>query len=396
QHGVRGTRCLRVLGVGRQRGAQPRVGLAGVVGEARVGDVAGRSGHRSILSAGGARRRGARLGGWTHAPGKRLRQRLRPYDVAGPDRPPHRPGTGGGRAAVAPPWSGGRPACVRPDPAPGRGLPHRRDPDAVADRRRGRVLRGAADVQPDGLDRGRPGRTGRGAVGARGIPEQPQERPYLGGTGRGCGPPPGRAEADRRCRSRGEVRCGRGGHRRRDRRSRRHRGHPAPARDRVMAAQRMVMGGSPRERDALATRLTRAVAALDPAPGPRYVIDLDAFDANADDLLRRAQGTPIRVASKSVRVPALLRRVLARDGFAGVLAYTLAEALHLQSTGVADDIVLGYPTVDRGSLATLLQDPAAAAAITLITDDVAHLDLVDRVRSDLPSAASTVVRVAID
>lgn len=163
-----------------------------------------------------------------------------------------------------------------------------------------------------------------------------------------------------------------------------------------MVAQRPVIGGSPRERDALATRLSRAVAALDPAPGPRYVIDLDAFDANADDLLRRAQGTPIRVASKSVRVPALLRRVLARDGFAGVLAYTLAEALHLQSTGVADDIVLGYPTVDRGSLATLLQDPAAAAAITLMTDDVAHLDLVDRVRSDLPSAASTVVRVAID
>ena len=54
-----------------------------------------------------------------------------------------------------------------------------------------------------------------------------------------------------------------------------------------------------------------------PLPTPLMVVDLDAFDANADDLVRRAAGKPIRVASKSVRVPALLRRALARDGFHG-------------------------------------------------------------------------------
>src|SRR5438093_838025 len=35
------------------------------------------------------------------------------------------------------------------------------------------------------------------------------------------------------------------------------------------------------------------------------VVDLDAFDANAADLRRRANGTTIRVASKSLRGPAL-------------------------------------------------------------------------------------------
>jgi D-serine deaminase-like pyridoxal phosphate-dependent protein len=64
-------------------------------------------------------------------------------------------------------------------------------------------------------------------------------------------------------------------------------------------------------------RLERATAALD---APFVAVDLDAFDANAATLVRRAGGTPIRVASKSVRVPALLRRVLARDGYAGILA----------------------------------------------------------------------------
>ena len=74
------------------------------------------------------------------------------------------------------------------------------------------------------------------------------------------------------------------------------------------------------------------------------VIDLDAFDANAADLVRRAGGKPIRVASKSLRVPALVQRALALPGFAGVLSYSLREALWLVREGVTDDVVMGYPT----------------------------------------------------
>ena len=80
------------------------------------------------------------------------------------------------------------------------------------------------------------------------------------------------------------------------------------------------------------------------------VVDLDAFDANAADLARRAAGKPVRVASKSLRVPALLRRALAAPGFAGVLAYSLREALWLVEEGLSDDVVMGYPSVDRAAL----------------------------------------------
>lgn len=123
-------------------------------------------------------------------------------------------------------------------------------------------------------------------------------------------------------------------------------------------------------------RLERATAALDP---PCAVVDLDAFDANAAALASAAAGKPLRVASKSVRCRALLRRVLARPGWHGVLAFTLAEAMWLVRTGVSEDVVVGYPTVDRGWLAVLARDPAALAAITLMVDDVTHLDLVDAV-----------------
>lgn len=70
-------------------------------------------------------------------------------------------------------------------------------------------------------------------------------------------------------------------------------------------------------------RLTAGLPAL------LAVVDLDAFDRNAGALVARAAGTPIRVASKSVRCRTLIARALARPGFAGVLAYSLQEALWL-------------------------------------------------------------------
>jgi D-serine deaminase-like pyridoxal phosphate-dependent protein len=147
------------------------------------------------------------------------------------------------------------------------------------------------------------------------------------------------------------------------------------------------------DRNRLWSRLDTAVAGLpEPPSTPIAVVDLDAFDANADDLVRRAGGKPVRVASKSLRVPALIERALAHDGFAGVLAYTLAEALWLHETGISDDIVVAYPTVDVAALRRLTSSPSAAAAITLMVDDPAHLDVVDSTRS----SRAVPVRVALD
>ena len=139
-------------------------------------------------------------------------------------------------------------------------------------------------------------------------------------------------------------------------------------------------------------RLDRATAHLDP---PFAVVDLDALDANAADLARRAAGKPIRVASKSVRCRGVLRRVLDRPGFAGVLAYSLAEALWLAGGDdpVTDDVVVGYPSADRAALRALATDPAAAGHVTLMVDSTDHLDLVDSV---LPPRERASVRICID
>jgi D-serine deaminase-like pyridoxal phosphate-dependent protein len=113
-----------------------------------------------------------------------------------------------------------------------------------------------------------------------------------------------------------------------------------------------------------------ATEALDP---PFAAVDIDAFDANLADLLRRASGTPLRLASKSLRVRALAERALA-GGFRGTLCFTLPEALWLASLGW-DDLVVGYPTVDRAALRELAHGPARER-ITLMVDCAEHLDAI--------------------
>ncbi|ONI82110.1 alanine racemase [Saccharothrix sp. ALI-22-I] len=121
------------------------------------------------------------------------------------------------------------------------------------------------------------------------------------------------------------------------------------------------------------TRLDAATKEHDP---PFAIVDLDAFDSNAADLARRAGGRPIRVASKSVRVRALLERVLARPGYEGVMCYSLAEALWLSSVNLSEDLLVAYPTVDHTALKRLALDEQARGRITLMIDSTAHLDLI--------------------
>lgn len=132
--------------------------------------------------------------------------------------------------------------------------------------------------------------------------------------------------------------------------------------------------------------LTRATAALDP---PLTALDLRAFRENAADLVRRAGGLPVRVASKSVRCRWALERALATPGFAGVMAFSVAEAIWLVKNGVPD-VLLGYPSTDRAALAELGADETLRDAITLMVDDPAQLALM---RS---AAGSAPLRVCLD
>jgi D-serine deaminase-like pyridoxal phosphate-dependent protein len=127
---------------------------------------------------------------------------------------------------------------------------------------------------------------------------------------------------------------------------------------------------------------------------PFAFVDLDAMRSNARAMLAQAGGLPIRIASKSVRSTAVLRRILDLDpGFRGVMAFTAPEALHLAGAGF-DDILVAYPTVDRGAIAKVArltaEDPARGPV--LMVDDRPHLDLIEGSIGGGPAG----VRVCLD
>ncbi|MCU1695429.1 MAG: alanine racemase [Mycobacterium sp.] len=138
------------------------------------------------------------------------------------------------------------------------------------------------------------------------------------------------------------------------------------------------------------TRYEALQAATEHLQPPFGVLDADAFAANAADMVRRANGTPIRVASKSIRCRDALRTALAMDGFQGILAFTLPEALWLADE--FDDIVVGYPSADVDALHALAASPTLASRITVMIDSVDHLDLMDAAIEERNAS----VRVCVD
>jgi D-serine deaminase-like pyridoxal phosphate-dependent protein len=127
---------------------------------------------------------------------------------------------------------------------------------------------------------------------------------------------------------------------------------------------------------------------------PFAFVDLDAMWANADSMLERAGGKPIRVATKSLRCRALTEEILRYDqGFAGLMTYTLPETLWLAELGF-EDLLLAYPTTDSEALGELALRSVAhpAGAPIVMVDCTEHLDAIESVLG----AGAAPVRVCID
>jgi D-serine deaminase-like pyridoxal phosphate-dependent protein len=119
-------------------------------------------------------------------------------------------------------------------------------------------------------------------------------------------------------------------------------------------------------------RIDEATRAL---PAPLAAVDMRALLSNARDLHRRAGGLPIRIATKSVRCREVLRRTLELPGFAGLMAYSVSEAVWLVRDG-AVDVLVAYPSVDAAAFRQISTDEVLAGEITVVIDDPQHLALI--------------------
>jgi len=87
---------------------------------------------------------------------------------------------------------------------------------------------------------------------------------------------------------------------------------------------------------------------------PAAIVDLDAFDRNLDVILERLAGTPLRLATKSLRVPDLVRRAKdrAKDAMIGLMCFSAEEADWLAGQGF-DRLLVAYPTLQPRALEAL-------------------------------------------
>ena len=128
---------------------------------------------------------------------------------------------------------------------------------------------------------------------------------------------------------------------------------------------------------------------------PLALLDFDAVSRNAETLLApaRARRKTIRLATKSLRSPELIRRVMALDPgvFRGLMAYAPAEVSALLDDGF-DDVLLAYPTCQVPLLGELSRRAAAGRNVMVMVDDLQHLLALD----EACRAGGGVIGVVVD
>lgn len=114
-------------------------------------------------------------------------------------------------------------------------------------------------------------------------------------------------------------------------------------------------------------------------PMPFAYLDLDLLEQNIRQVMARVGGKRVRLASKSLRSVAVIRRILAADAcFQGIMCYTALEAVYLASQGF-DDLLVGYPAWNEQDIAAVARATAAGAHITLMVDCAEHVEQIEAV-----------------
>lgn len=113
---------------------------------------------------------------------------------------------------------------------------------------------------------------------------------------------------------------------------------------------------------------------------PLMIVDIDLFDENVKRFGKIALDNKktIRLATKSLRVPALIQRVFRVGGpiYSGLLCFSVEECAFLAKNGLDfDDFLVAYPTVQKSDLNLAWQLTQEGKTITLMIDSVQHVDL---------------------
>lgn len=119
--------------------------------------------------------------------------------------------------------------------------------------------------------------------------------------------------------------------------------------------------------------------ALQDVKKPCAFIDDDALRHNIEKISKQANGKNIRIATKSVRSVAILKRILnASSVYRGLMCFTGEEAMYLFDEGF-NDLLIAYPVWDEATLQSIGRYTKNGAHITLMVDSIAHINRLENI-----------------
>ncbi|MFT4525505.1 MAG: D-serine deaminase-like pyridoxal phosphate-dependent protein [Granulosicoccus sp.] len=106
---------------------------------------------------------------------------------------------------------------------------------------------------------------------------------------------------------------------------------------------------------------------------PLAYVDLDLFDQNVKSIVLKAGSKKIRIATKSVRVPELIKRILdSSDVYQGLMCYSPREMVYWSQQGF-DDLLMGYPIWNEADILPICEEVKKGKQLVLMIDSVDHI-----------------------
>ncbi len=125
---------------------------------------------------------------------------------------------------------------------------------------------------------------------------------------------------------------------------------------------------------------------------PALVLDLDIFEENLEEVLKKVNGKKIRMASKSIRSVDLIKKVLNKSPqFEGVLCYCIDEALLLSENGI-DNLLVAYPGLQKDAIDKVVEKTKKGKLIVLMVD---HIDQI-KIISERAKLLNGMVNICLD
>lgn len=102
-------------------------------------------------------------------------------------------------------------------------------------------------------------------------------------------------------------------------------------------------------------------------------LDLDAINENCRHISALTSGKKVRIVTKSIRSPNVLRFLFERGyNFHGLMAYQASEAVFLSKQGF-DDILVAYPSCQQVVIDAVAEQLSVGKSITCMADSIEHL-----------------------